>query len=631
MQGRALAPSRDSARDSAPTLAARPAPARLPIGSNQARLRGNALRIGRVDDPAEAQADRMADAVVRGHALSPPTARGGSNTVSRKGGGGHGDVHGGRAAPPSVAQTLAEPGRRLDAGTRDRMETGFGRDLSTLRIHDGAMAAQSSAEIGARAWSADGHIAFALGAYRPGTPEGERLLAHEIAHSVQGDGMVRREGSLAERAGKWYDEKKWAFYRWSIAQLKSGKNFLMTELVSLAMKRGGTMGAIALTLLGQVDVFLDMVIALLLAIVGLAVGFVEGLVGLVTGLLHLAYGLLILLRDMARAWLLNDREDYEDDCRMLAKTLENMIPAIKQAVDDWLKRYEHATLEEQVLMGGELVGQIEAFIATFALAGAKAGKAATLDLGSLGGFGKLQPAMAIARPAVLTIPAVVPQFGAEGVVLASQAVHMSSIKESGGSSAPAEAKAAPPQEAAVKPKPAETAAKTKRPRAPKVTPPPIEFKFIDRLKKLYPKLKDVNIQPKARPTGGRYFEPLDSSLEVGAQERSFPVASGAPEFSFEERMATGQGNYSLVVYDSKGVQLIEMDGISPEGWVQEVKIEQTEGKVEEIVTQLRRQAEFAEAHGLKGVEYSIAPPTVEDLVEAAVSNERLRNVYRLKL
>jgi hypothetical protein len=77
-------------------------------------------------------------------------------------------------------------------------------------------------------------------------------------------------------------------------------------------------------------------------------------------------------------------------------------------------------------------------------------------------------------------------------------------------------------------------------------------------------------------------------------------------------------------------QLVEIDGITLDGWVQEIKIEQTMGKVEQIVAGLRIDAFFAQEFGLRGVKYAISPPAVADEVELLVSNERMTNVFRAK-
>jgi len=90
-------------------------------------------------------------------------------------------------ATPSglVADTLRSPGQPLDPDTRVFMESRFQRDFSAVRVHTDARAADSARVLQARAWAWGSDVAFARGAYAPGTPAGRRLLAHELTHVVQ--------------------------------------------------------------------------------------------------------------------------------------------------------------------------------------------------------------------------------------------------------------------------------------------------------------------------------------------------------------------------------------------------------------------------------------------------------------
>jgi hypothetical protein len=155
-----------------------------------------------------------------------------------------------------------------------------------------------------------------------------------------------------------------------------------------------------------------------------------------------------------------------------------------------------------------------------------------------------------------------------------------------------------------------------------------EQTFLDRLRERFPRLRQLDIRPKARPSASGYTSRTPSP-EVGGGTEFRREVSGAPEHAFEERMRTSQGGYSYTVYDG-GKAVIELDGISVEGWIDEIKIEQQLTGVEEIVAQLRVQADFAEAYGLRGVHYSIAPPAVADAVEARIAEERLLNVFRVE-
>lgn len=91
-------------------------------------------------------------------------------------------------APPVVHEVLRSPGRSLDAGTRGEMERGFGHSFASVRVHDDARAADSARAVGAQAYAVGRDVVFGAGRYAPGTGEGRRLIAHELAHVVQQDG-----------------------------------------------------------------------------------------------------------------------------------------------------------------------------------------------------------------------------------------------------------------------------------------------------------------------------------------------------------------------------------------------------------------------------------------------------------
>ncbi len=87
-------------------------------------------------------------------------------------------------------------GEPLDRTTRARMERGLGADFSDVRVHTDPKAASLARRMGARALAFGRHIAFAPGAFQPGTLEGDRLIAHELAHVLQ-----QREGIAQSSAG----------------------------------------------------------------------------------------------------------------------------------------------------------------------------------------------------------------------------------------------------------------------------------------------------------------------------------------------------------------------------------------------------------------------------------------------
>jgi Domain of unknown function (DUF4157) len=91
-------------------------------------------------------------------------------------------------APPVVREVLGRPGRPLDSGARGEMERGFGHSFARVRVHDDARAAESARAVGAHAYAVGSDVVFGAGRYAPGTGEGRKLLAHELAHVVQQGG-----------------------------------------------------------------------------------------------------------------------------------------------------------------------------------------------------------------------------------------------------------------------------------------------------------------------------------------------------------------------------------------------------------------------------------------------------------
>jgi hypothetical protein len=77
----------------------------------------------------------------------------------------------------------------LDSGAAGRIGDAIGADLHDVRIHADAASARSAASQGALAYTVGNRIVFGHGRYQPGTPVGDALLAHELAHVVQQRGQ----------------------------------------------------------------------------------------------------------------------------------------------------------------------------------------------------------------------------------------------------------------------------------------------------------------------------------------------------------------------------------------------------------------------------------------------------------
>ncbi|OEU69016.1 MAG: hypothetical protein BA863_05580 [Desulfovibrio sp. S3730MH75] len=76
-------------------------------------------------------------------------------------------------------------GQKLNQNTREFMETRFGHDFSSVRLHKDSRSAHLSRLIDADAFTIGGHIFWGSPDVDTNTPKGQRLLAHELVHVLQ--------------------------------------------------------------------------------------------------------------------------------------------------------------------------------------------------------------------------------------------------------------------------------------------------------------------------------------------------------------------------------------------------------------------------------------------------------------
>jgi Domain of unknown function (DUF4157) len=168
------------------------------------------LEVGALNDPLEADADRVADEVLGmphpgNSAGSHPSCAVGqcdcancsakhheNGRLTRKAPSGTPGLAT-TSAPPLVQRVLSQPGKPLDHSARTFFEPRFGYDFSSVRIHSGDEAAESASSIGALAFTSGHHIVFGRDQYSPTSSAGSRLLAHELAHVTQDCGTIRRQ------------------------------------------------------------------------------------------------------------------------------------------------------------------------------------------------------------------------------------------------------------------------------------------------------------------------------------------------------------------------------------------------------------------------------------------------------
>ncbi|MGG7571911.1 DUF4157 domain-containing protein [Streptomyces sirii] len=103
----------------------------------------------------------------------------------------------GKARAPEPKDIVSGAGQPLDLSVRRELEEQLGHDFSQVRLHTDRDSGQLAEMMGADAFAVGQDIFFREGTYRPGTADGQRLLAHELLHTVQNP-----HGLGALRAGR---------------------------------------------------------------------------------------------------------------------------------------------------------------------------------------------------------------------------------------------------------------------------------------------------------------------------------------------------------------------------------------------------------------------------------------------
>jgi len=101
--------------------------------------------------------------------------------------------------PPIVHEVLNSSGQPLDTATRGFFEPRFGHDFSRVRVHTDSQAAESARAVNALAYTVGNEIVFGPGQYAPDSHSGQRLIGHELTHTVQqGNGLRHESSSVSE-------------------------------------------------------------------------------------------------------------------------------------------------------------------------------------------------------------------------------------------------------------------------------------------------------------------------------------------------------------------------------------------------------------------------------------------------
>ncbi|MDH5408246.1 MAG: DUF4157 domain-containing protein [Gammaproteobacteria bacterium] len=146
------------------------------------------LSINQPGDRYEQEADHVADQIMRipTSSVTESLIDQQSPVIQRKQ---NETQSGGSRQRSSSFDGISNSGDHMTASNRAFFEPRFGKDFSEVRIHDNAQANMMADQINARAFTFGSDIVFSQGQYQPDTQSGQRLLAHELTHVVQQQGM----------------------------------------------------------------------------------------------------------------------------------------------------------------------------------------------------------------------------------------------------------------------------------------------------------------------------------------------------------------------------------------------------------------------------------------------------------
>lgn len=102
----------------------------------------------------------------------------------------------------SKLQSSTGGGTPLPAATREQMESSFGTNFSSVRIHTSSSAVQMNKELHAQAFTHGNDIYFNSGKFDPNSGSGQHLLAHELTHTIQQNG---NSGISKKKIQRWPD------------------------------------------------------------------------------------------------------------------------------------------------------------------------------------------------------------------------------------------------------------------------------------------------------------------------------------------------------------------------------------------------------------------------------------------
>jgi hypothetical protein len=173
-------------------------PARPQLIAYRAAMPGTTgLAVSEPGEALEVEPDRTAEARLRAPGSptfgcpEPPSDPSGQKGLLGRLTGDEGRI--GQAAR-LVEKTLSSPGQPLDTSSCAFFESRFRWDFGRVRLHADPVASASARALGALGYAVGQHVVLGEGSDAPDSERGRRILAHELAHTIQ---QSRATGPIA--------------------------------------------------------------------------------------------------------------------------------------------------------------------------------------------------------------------------------------------------------------------------------------------------------------------------------------------------------------------------------------------------------------------------------------------------
>ena len=152
----------------------------LPVSSSLP----NAIQKNAIETEEEEQVDMKTESEGMIQLMGNPAGDDEHNQDAIQLSGGNGDSYASSGIESGINRSKGG-GNPLPGGMATEMGRKIGADFSKVRTHTDQNAIQMNQELGANAFAHGNDIYFNKNQYNPSSPDGKRLLAHELTHTVQ--------------------------------------------------------------------------------------------------------------------------------------------------------------------------------------------------------------------------------------------------------------------------------------------------------------------------------------------------------------------------------------------------------------------------------------------------------------